>query len=100
MLISFAIGDDVYVRDPRRFVPECTCIVGPVIGKRETAAGTRYQISGSVGKIGCGAPDVVLELLATEIGHRLGTPISQLSGRPGFPGYDEFKRIARSWGYD
>lgn len=31
---------------------------------------------------------------------RLGTPISQLSGRPGHPGYDEFCRIARSWGYD
>lgn len=30
----------------------------------------------------------------------LGTPISQLSGRPGEPGYDEFKRIARSWGYE
>lgn len=29
-----------------------------------------------------------------------GTPISQLSGRPGEPGYAEFKRIAKSWGYD
>ncbi len=31
---------------------------------------------------------------------RLGTPISQLSGRPGQPGYAEFRRIAESWGYD
>lgn len=31
---------------------------------------------------------------------RVGTPISQLSGRPGQPGYDEFCRIARSWGYE
>lgn len=30
----------------------------------------------------------------------LGTPISELSGRPGTPGLDEFCRIARSWGYD
>lgn len=30
----------------------------------------------------------------------LGTPISELSGRPGHRGYEEFKRIARSWGYD
>lgn len=30
----------------------------------------------------------------------LGTPISELSGRPGEPGYDEFVRIAKSWGYD
>jgi len=31
---------------------------------------------------------------------RLGTPLSQLSGRPGHDGFEEFKRIARSWGYD
>ena len=31
---------------------------------------------------------------------RLGTPLSELSGRPGHPGYDEFKRIAASWGYN
>jgi hypothetical protein len=31
---------------------------------------------------------------------RLGTPISQLSGRPGEPGFERFKDIARSWGYD
>ena len=31
---------------------------------------------------------------------KLGTPISQLSGRPGEPGYAEFCRISRSWGYD
>lgn len=30
----------------------------------------------------------------------LGTPISQLSGRPGHDGFDEFCRIARSWGHD
>lgn len=32
--------------------------------------------------------------------HKLGTPISELSGRPGEPGYAEFCRIARSWGYE
>lgn len=31
---------------------------------------------------------------------QLGTPLSKLSGRPGEPGYDEFRRIAESWGYD
>jgi len=31
---------------------------------------------------------------------KLGTPISKLSGRPGHPGYAEFVRIAKSWGYD
>lgn len=31
---------------------------------------------------------------------QLGTPLSQLSGRPGHPGYAEFVRIARSWGFE
>lgn len=30
---------------------------------------------------------------------RLGTPISELSGRPGETGYERFKTIAESWGY-
>lgn len=30
----------------------------------------------------------------------LGTPISELSGRPGEPGYERFRDIAASWGYD
>lgn len=29
-----------------------------------------------------------------------GTPISQLSGRPGHPGFDAFRDIAASWGYE
>lgn len=39
---------------------------------------------------------------ATELrGSRaIGTPISELSGRPDENGYAEFCRIARSWGYE
>lgn len=29
----------------------------------------------------------------------LGTPISQLSGRPGHEGFERFAAIGRSWGY-
>lgn len=29
-----------------------------------------------------------------------GTPLSELSGRPGHPGYDRFRAIAASWGYE
>jgi hypothetical protein len=36
---------------------------------------------------------------ARESGERLGTPLSELSNKPGAPGYDEFKRIARTWGH-
>lgn len=31
---------------------------------------------------------------------QLGTPISQLSGRPGTDGFDKFCEIAATWGYD
>lgn len=31
---------------------------------------------------------------------KLGTPISELSGRPGHDGFDKFSQIAASWGYD
>lgn len=30
----------------------------------------------------------------------IGTPISQLSGRPGQPGFGRFCEIAASWGHD
>ncbi len=30
---------------------------------------------------------------------KLGTPLSEISGRPGHPGYEEFCRIAKSWGH-
>ncbi len=30
----------------------------------------------------------------------IGTPISELSGRPGHAGYDKFVSIAKSWGCD
>lgn len=29
-----------------------------------------------------------------------GTPISKLSGQPGTKGFDAFREIARSWGYE
>ena len=31
---------------------------------------------------------------------KLGTPLSELSGRPGQAGFAEFCRIARSWGHE
>ena len=31
---------------------------------------------------------------------RLGTPISQIATQPGQPGYEEWLRISRSWGYE
>jgi hypothetical protein len=30
----------------------------------------------------------------------IGTPLSEISGRPGHPGYERFCAIARSWGHE
>ena len=41
-------------------------------------------------------------MTATEArgGKPLGTPLSEISVRPGEPGYAEWVRISKSWGYD
>lgn len=70
-----------------RLVTECG------IKCTELPAGRYVQYSGE--------PEYGITCPACGPGWRpLGTPISQLSGRPGEPGYEEFTRIARSWGYD
>jgi hypothetical protein len=93
---NFSIGDNVFVRNPQRFVPDCTCIVGPIKSIGETCV-----IAASVGRgaENGGCFEAEIEVPISEIGHRIGTPISQLSGRSGHPGYAEFVRIAKSWGY-
>jgi hypothetical protein len=40
------------------------------------------------------------EAMRTQQPEPIGTPISELSGRPGQPGYERFRDIAASWGYD
>jgi hypothetical protein len=47
----------------------------------------------------CGGPCISLSA-DRDKSKPLGTPISQLSTRPGEPGYAEWLRISRSWGYD
>jgi hypothetical protein len=70
--------------DRRRF----TCGIGPSLPEGDTYVfDGESELHGMVTCVGCG-------------GKTLGTPISQLSGRPGTPGFDEFKRIAGSWGYE
>ena len=44
-------------------------------------------------------PDNVV-ITPSDSSRPMGTPISELSGRPGHPGHAEFLRIAKSWGYD
>lgn len=96
---QFAIGDDLFVRDPQRYEPGCTCIVGPVSDITEVDGSFAYRIDASVGRMG-GGYDKTFTIPERDVGLRPGTPLSQLSGRPGHRGYEAFKSIAASWGYD
>ena len=44
--------------------------------------------------------DVTIGPLPHDPSKPIGTPFSELSGQSGNPGYAEFVRIAKSWGFD
>lgn len=78
--------DNEILNSKRRFA----CGLGPELpdGDRwvgETEAGLHHMVD---------CPECM------PVKRQLGTPLSELSGRPGRPGFEEFKRIAVSWGYD
>jgi hypothetical protein len=78
--------DDEIENSKRRFA----CGIGPELPPGDTYFHAAEISSGLADCSGCnpGGP------------RELGTPISELSGRPGRPGYERFKAIAASWGYD
>lgn len=70
----------------RRFI----CGIGPALPKGDT-----YWFDGESGAARADCPG------CNPAGPRkLGTPLSELSGQPGKPGYEQFKAIARSWGHE
>lgn len=70
----------------RRFA----CGIGPTLPEGDKwVGGSEFGLHYMVDCEGCGGEK-----------RQLGTPISQLSGRPGHPGYQEFCRFAASWGYE
>jgi hypothetical protein len=91
---SLKVGDDVYVKQPQRFSPGCTCIVGPI----QQISGDRYLIAASIGRVG-GGFEAVMNFDCSDIARRLGTPLSQIATQPHQKGYDEWLRISRSWGF-
>lgn len=100
---KFQVGDDLFVRDPARFIEGVTCITGEVQSVSQGSAGWAYTLAAHIGKVGgwTNPPEgQALRFSEADLGLRLGTPISQLSGRPGHRGYDQFKEIAASWGHD
>jgi hypothetical protein len=101
---QFQIGDDVYVREPTRFIDGIVNITGHVRSFEQTEdGGWTYTIAAFVGRMGGyeNPPDgQPMQFAESDLGIRLGTPLSQLSGRPGHHGYDRFCAIAASWGFD
>lgn len=93
-------GDDVYVKDPQSFSSDkITCIVGYVLATHK--AGKWLTIEGGRGRPpeNGGSYEAPVTVLAECCGLRLGTRISKISTQPGTPGYAEWVRISRSWGY-
>lgn len=101
---KFQVGDDLFVRDPTRFLPGVVSITGPVQSISQLDDGTwAYTLTAYLARVGGGepAPDGQgMRFAERDVGLRGGTPLSQLSGRPGHPGYERFKSIAASYGYD
>lgn len=90
-------GSDVYVRDPQRFITDCTCIVGDVARIMKRSGIKWCELKAYVGRMGGGYYiDVAFRI--EELGVRVGTPISKISTQPGTPGYGEWLRISQSWG--
>lgn len=63
-------------------------------------AGDRDRSLGYAWLDGRGRETLEGALRAARKSRPIGTPLSQLSGRPGHPGLDRFSAIASSWGYD
>ncbi len=102
----FKVGDEVCTHSSWRYIPGSHSIIGHVREIRWTAEGFRYRFTANVG--GPWSPvgpfpcsGIEVDVLECDLHHRVGgTPLSQLSGRPGHPGYAEFCRIAKSWGHE
>lgn len=103
---KFQIGDDIFVRDPGRYVEGARSLTG-VIG-RITSGSSGFKYEFVVDKIAINtgpghfdfywADGCRLTINETDLGHRTGTPLSELSLGNGRT-TERFKEIGRSWGY-
>lgn len=93
---KFDIGADLAVRNPQRFDPDATCIIGTCT-HQELRDGEHWYCFKNNGVPATGKPVWHRE---ADLCLRIGTPLSQLSGRPGTRGFERFVEIGESWGYD
>ncbi len=78
--------DNEELNSKRRFA----CGIGP-----DLPEGDVYYFSGEAGALRADCPGC-----NPDGPRQIGTPLSELSGRPGHEGFEKFCEIARSWGYD
>lgn len=101
---KFRRGDDVFVREPGAKIAGVQSITGPILAVWPVRCGVTYLVRTTAvwetSPMRFRQERSVMVLSEASIGLRMGTPINQLSGRPGHAGFEEFSRIARSWGYD
>lgn len=94
--LHFQIGDEVFVRDPQSLIAGSTCIIGVIDEIDSIGDKAFYMFDAEVCKGGTTTRSR-MSLPAMKLGHRVGTPLSQLDGRNG--GNAEWRRISESWGY-
>lgn len=94
--LHFAIGDEVFVRDPSTLVSGSVSIVGVIDEIEQLGTKALYTFNGSVWN-GSESEIIRMALPAMKLGHRVGIPLSQLDGRNG--GNEAWRRISESWGY-
>lgn len=96
---EFNIGDDVFVRGPQELYDDCTCIVGVIDEIIEGPAGALYAFNAEVCRRYPLKPSRHrVAVPAAKLGHRIGTPLSELSLGNGRT-TERFREIGRSWGY-
>jgi hypothetical protein len=93
------IGESVYFKEPQSFVSDCVSITGELIDIIEQSGKLYGIVNGYVAKYGEGY-EIEVMVPFSNLGLRIGTPVSKLSVIPGTPGYAEWCRISNSWGYN
>ena len=78
--------DDEMENSKRKFA----CGIGPSLPEGDQYVFDGEGLDRMVTCLGCGGGPPA----------PIGTPISELSGQPGHPGFEKFCDIARSWGYE
>lgn len=103
---KFQIGDDLFTRDPSRYIKNARAIIGRVVQVRRIGSSFKYTLDTDRVAIndGTGITEFHwkrvngVEVFEIDLGYRMGTPLSELSLGNGRT-TERFKEIGRSWGY-